>query len=500
MRILVTGGTGVIGAGLIPELLERGHQVRLMSRRAEEEAAAYPDEVEEFSADVTSPESLESAVAGCDAIVHIAGIVDESPPEVTFDRVNVEGTANLLAEAGRAGSPRFVYISSLGAERGSSPYHHSKRAAEQLVREYQGEWIIVRPGNVFGPGDEVLSKIVRMARSLPVVPLVGDGSQPFQPLWYEDAGKGIAAVLERTDLAGEALDMAGGEVTTMREVVEKIASITKREVVAVPIPAAAAFLAAGIAKVAGIEAPASESKLTMLLEENRIEEGGTNALTLLEIEPTSLDEGLRRLVHLLPARGPEDGVGALEEKRFWADIEGAEGSAETVIADLRVNFLEILPITFGVEGEDGSLREGETLTADLPLRGHIQVRVEELAPRRITLMAIEGHPMAGWVRFCAEPQKERIRFMIEIDARAASWWDFMMLKGGGDVVQRWNWEEVVRRVVERSAGQAPDGIQTSRERLEGPEADRAEQAARGLIDERLRTDRDPRGDREQRDR
>src|SRR5690349_1074432 len=132
MKILVTGGTGVIGEGVIPELLKRNHAVRLLSRHADDDAKQWPG-VEPFEGDVTDASSLNGAADGCDAIVHIAGIAFEDPPKLTFQAVNVDGTRNILGEAKRAGVKRFVYVSSLGADIGESDYHKSKSEAERLV-------------------------------------------------------------------------------------------------------------------------------------------------------------------------------------------------------------------------------------------------------------------------------------------------------------------------------------------------------------------------------
>ena len=74
-------------------------------------------------ASISDGATLPGAAEGCDAVIHIAGIVAEDPPEITFEKVNVEGTRNLVAEAEQAGVGRFIYISSLGADRGESDYH-----------------------------------------------------------------------------------------------------------------------------------------------------------------------------------------------------------------------------------------------------------------------------------------------------------------------------------------------------------------------------------------
>src|SRR5690606_11950755 len=152
MKVLVTGGTGVIGNGLLPALLGAGHQVRLLTRHAEADAREWPEGVEAREADVADPGSLHGAADGCDAVVHVTGIVKEAPPDVTFARVNVEGTRNVIAEAERAGVPRFVFVSSLGADRGRSDYHRSKRLAEDRGRACRSTGLVVRPGCVYGPG------------------------------------------------------------------------------------------------------------------------------------------------------------------------------------------------------------------------------------------------------------------------------------------------------------------------------------------------------------
>ena len=133
---------------------------------------------------------VRGAADGCEAVIHLTAIVAESPPESTFEKVNVDGTRNLVREAERAGVRRFVYVSSLGADRGESPYHRSKLRSEEVARTFDGSWIIVRPGNVYGNGDEQLSFILKMVRSLPAVPVIAGGDRPFQPIWSGDAGAG----------------------------------------------------------------------------------------------------------------------------------------------------------------------------------------------------------------------------------------------------------------------------------------------------------------------
>src|SRR5690606_37962479 len=237
MRILVTGGTGVIGKPVIDRLIQRGHSVRLLSRNAERDAGLWPERVEPYSGSVSDAGLVRGAAEGCDAVLHIAGIVAEESPAVTFQEVNVEGTRRLLEEAQRAGAARYVYVSSLGASHGASDYHCSKREAEELVRGFQGSWLVLRPGKVYGPGDDVISTLLAMVRTLPAIPTVGWGKQPFQPIWMDDLAQCLVAAAEAEEPAGVTLELAGSEVTTTAEVLEILGEITGRSPPRLPLPA-----------------------------------------------------------------------------------------------------------------------------------------------------------------------------------------------------------------------------------------------------------------------
>ena len=197
VNVLVTGGTGVVGRATVDALLDRGHEVRLFSRHAADDVKEWPHRVEAYPGDVANEVEVRGAAEGCDAVIHLTAIVAESPPDVTFEKVNVLGTQHLVREAERAGVRRFIYVSSLGAERGESAYHRSKLRGEEVTRTFQGDWLVVRPGNVYGTGDEQLSLILRMVRTLPAVPVITGGDKPFQPIWASDAGMALALAVER---------------------------------------------------------------------------------------------------------------------------------------------------------------------------------------------------------------------------------------------------------------------------------------------------------------
>jgi uncharacterized protein YbjT (DUF2867 family) len=490
MKVLVTGGTGVVGKGAVTELARRGHSVRLLSRNAREDIAQWGEQVEPWPASVSEPEGIKGSADGCDVVLHVAGIVSENPPDVTFDSVNVDGTRNMISETERAGVGRFIYVSSLGADRGQSPYHQSKLRGEQIVKEFRGGWIILRPGNVYGPGDEVVSLLLKMVRSLPALPVINGGSDRFQPVWVDDLSLAVASAVERSDLHGRTLELAGEEDTSIDDLLDRFARLTGRNPSRISIPGFIATAGAAIAGALGVELPVNESQLTMLSEGNTIRTPGANALTgVFSIKPTTLEEGLKKLADTQPEQLPDDGIGPLKRKRIWADISGSKLTPEELFERFRDNFNESTPGIVDAEVEPGTpvrLESGATITMSLPVRGNVQVRVQEVTPVKATLVTVEGHPLAGAVRFLAEQRGDHVRFETQVYDRPANIADWFAMKTVGESMQNRTWESVVQRMVDISGGVAANGIEQNEEDLDGQQSDRIEEWLRDLVMERRR--------------
>ena len=494
MRILVTGGTGVVGQQAVTALVEAGHDVRLFSRHADEEARTWPRGVEAVAGSVSDRDALAGVADGCDVVLHLVAIVREHPPEATFEKINVEGTANVVAEATRAGVRRLVYSSSLGADRGESEYHRSKKAGEELVRGFGGEWVILRPGNVYGPGDEVISLLLKMIRTLPAIPVIDGGDHAFQPIWVGDLAEAIAKAIARPDLAGRTLELAGPDRTCMNDLIDRFAEITDRTVARVPMPGFLAAWGARLGEMLGFDTPVSAGQIQMLEEGNVIDDPARNALTaVFGVAPTSLADGLRLLADALPEQLPGEGVGGLKRRRVWADIVACPLTAEQLFERFRTRFADITPWHMEVGAEPGTPtqpREGETLTMHLPVRGNIQVRIEELTPRAMTLVTLAGHPLAGAVHFRCEPRGGALRFEIQVHDRASNIADWLVMTTVGGHVQRATWKGIVEAVVRESGGEAPDGVHHESDTMRGEAAEGVERRLEALVEERTRESRE----------
>lgn len=474
VRVLVTGGTGVVGRATVDALLARGHDVRLFSRNATDDVKEWKHRVEAFPGDVSNEVEVRGAAEGCEAVVHLTAIVAESPPDTTFERVNVGGTRHLVREAERAGVRRFVYVSSLGADRGASPYHRSKVRGEEIAQTFAGRWIIVRPGNVYGSGDEQLSLILKMVRSLPAVPVIAGGDRPFQPIWAGDAGAALALAAERDDLGGRVLEVAGPEQTTFDDVVQRLARLTKRDPIRLPIPVPLASMALRAANALGADLPVDSGQLTMLGEGNVVMSADGNALTtVFGLPGTTLDDGLSMLADSQPEVLPDEGVGALRRKRFWGDIEGSRMNPEALFRHFVSHFAECTPWHVDVQAEPGTPTVpelGATLTIALPLRGNVQIRIVELKARHMTVCTVSGHPLAGAVRFLSEARGDRVRFEVQVFDRASNVADWLVMNPIGARLQNATWRETVERVVKESGGRTPNGVETEMAKLDDDQA------------------------------
>ncbi len=468
MKVLVTGGTGVIGESLVRELSKRGHSVRVLSRNAGRDQTWWPANVEGWAGDVSNDETIRRSADGCDVIVHVAGIVAETPPDKTFQRINIDGTRWIVMEAERAGVRKLIYVSSLGAERGQSAYHKSKFVAEEVVRGFSRDGLVLRPGAVYGPGDEHISRLLQMVRSLPVIPTIGTGEQQFQPIWHGDLSRALAMAIERDDIRCQTLDIAGTELTSQNDLVARLRAITDRPAVQAPLPELFASWGLRALNAIGVDVPFNEAQLAMLTEGNVIPPGAVNALTdVFGVAPTKLADGLPRLANEQPEQLPSSGVGVLTRKRYWVDIVGGRSSADELFEFVKEHLDELLPPVVHVRSKTSSMEEGATLTLEIPLRGHIQVRVAEVAERHLTMLTLVGHPIAGAVRVLVEPRGEAVRFEIQVYDRPASMFDQLMLRTIGDFLQRNAWVGLAENVA-RAAGGTSSGVESASDDL-GPQ-------------------------------
>jgi uncharacterized protein YbjT (DUF2867 family) len=293
MRIALSGATGFVGGHLARELVRRGHEVRAVVREPRRAGDLAEAGIDVVGGDVLQPDSLEEWLRKTDAVIHLVGIIRESGP-LTFHRVHVQGTRNVLDAARAADVREIVHMSALAArtEPGASAYHRTKGEAEEAVRTSGLAWTIIRPSVIFGPGDGFVSMLASLLRYSPAVPMVGRGEFRLQPLWIGDVVEIFVRAVESPDMRGRELEVGGPEQIPYREVLRAIARVqkTRRPLIPFPIPLFRAMAAAGASL--RIPAPITPDQLQMLLEENITDRNA--AAEVMGREPLGFEEGLRR--------------------------------------------------------------------------------------------------------------------------------------------------------------------------------------------------------------
>ncbi len=195
--IAVTGATGFIGHSICSQLLAHNYSVRALVRNSRKASLCESGDTDIIRGNLADQDSLRRLVSGADAVIHCAGSV-RGASQAQFDRVNVDGTRNLLHAMKASGTPqRLMYISSLAArEPQLSFYAASKHRAEQLLKNEAEDiaWIILRPPAVYGPGDRELLPLFRlMARGVALT--AGLPTAQFSMLYVDDLSAAAIAWL-----------------------------------------------------------------------------------------------------------------------------------------------------------------------------------------------------------------------------------------------------------------------------------------------------------------
>ncbi|MDD5287117.1 MAG: complex I NDUFA9 subunit family protein [Desulfuromonadaceae bacterium] len=226
MKIFVAGGTGFLGGHLLKELQAGGHSVRLLAH-----SRSRPrEEVEQVTGDITLPESFEQNLIGCDAVINLVGIIREFPSKgITFERLHVQATANLLAATQKSGIRRYLQMSALGTRSDAvSDYHKTKWEAEELVRASALEWTIFRPSLIFGPEDAFVNMLAAQLRLAPVMPVIGSGSYRLQPIHADDVARCFAMALEMPETVGQQYNLCGNDRLSYEELLDMTAAAIGR--------------------------------------------------------------------------------------------------------------------------------------------------------------------------------------------------------------------------------------------------------------------------------
>ena len=267
MKVFLTGSTGFVGKHMLKRLLDEGHSVRALVRDPRQAARTAQGSVEFLAGDVVSRAGLDAAIAGCDAAIHLVGIIAEKGAN-TFEAVHHIGTRNVVEAAKRAGVRRFIHMSAVGARQdGVAEYQTSKWKGEEEVRRSGIPYCILRPSLIFGPGDGFVTQMMEMMRRSPLFRAVpGDGSPRFRPIFIEDVTFCFARALVTEAATNQTIELGGADELSLNEVLAEIARCAGVRKPAVHIPMPLMLLGAAVLQTILPDPPVTTGQLRMLKE------------------------------------------------------------------------------------------------------------------------------------------------------------------------------------------------------------------------------------------
>ena len=263
LRVFVTGASGFVGTALVGELLARGHSVYALTHNRS--LPASHERLHLIRGDLFDSGALDAGIRGCDAIIHLVGIIIERRSKrITFERIHDQGTRNVVDAARRNGVVRYVHMSALGTRpNAASRYHQTKWAAEEYVRACPLDWTIIRPSFIHGPGGFMITEARWARKTAPpwlVMPYFGrgllglGGAGLLQPVYVDDVARAFVDALQNPRTIRHIYELAGPDRMTWPQM-HHLASekIVGKRRMAAPLPAwwAKLLAAAGLGPLLG---------------------------------------------------------------------------------------------------------------------------------------------------------------------------------------------------------------------------------------------------------
>ncbi|MBI3036821.1 NAD-dependent epimerase/dehydratase family protein [Candidatus Woesearchaeota archaeon] len=293
--LLLTGATGFLGMELLKML--KGKRLRCLVRDVSAASRLEKCGCGLAIGDLSDKGAVSRAVKGVDIIIHAAAVI-KARDSADYLRVNVDGTRNLVEAAKSSKVKHFIFLSSvLASYQNTTPYGKSKLAAEEIVRNSGVPFTILRISLIYGEKDtRAIGGLVGFIKRSPVVPILGSGSSPLQPVYVGDAVKAVVAASESRP-KGRMYYIAGPAIT-YRELVKAIVSGLRLKRLLISVPPFAlkmALMIFGLLPIKLFKSAFDRSQLDFL-SANRVFRCD-DAARDFRFSPLAFSEGLKKIIH-----------------------------------------------------------------------------------------------------------------------------------------------------------------------------------------------------------
>ena len=233
-KILVTGASGYIGGRLVPELIARGYDVRVMVRSQSPEYQERWPGVEIVTGDALDPESLISALKGVNTAYYLIHSLLHGPKR--FEEADIQAAANFTKAADIDKVSRIIYLGGLGDVRTTLSHHlRSRQAICAELMKGSAKVTVLRAAIIIGSGSASFEMIEHLVRNLPVLFLPPWAETKCQPIAIRNVVMYLVGVLETSETAGFSYDIGGPDILSYHDMLKIFAEILHLRRLFIPI-------------------------------------------------------------------------------------------------------------------------------------------------------------------------------------------------------------------------------------------------------------------------
>ena len=302
MNCLVTGATGFIGTALINRLVENNETVIALVHH--KSITHHIDTVNYVSGDITDKKITDVITRNIDVVFHCAALVKDYGPKKQFYEINVQGTKNLVSSCKKHGIKRFIFLSHIQQQPKPSMTNYSKTkllAEKYLIDECRNNGfpiIIIRPGNVYGPG--ATTWVLRPVDSIKKdrIALIDHGSGIFHHTYIDNLIDALIKAMQKDDIIGETFNITDGDETVswgdyLNDLSHMVANRPISKNLSKPVALFIGYLMMGLYYVFRIKPWVSPGSVRFFTNKTHVSIG--KAEKLLEYQPRiDYQEGIKR--------------------------------------------------------------------------------------------------------------------------------------------------------------------------------------------------------------